>query len=324
MKLDADGVLKLATSMGFRPDYVEKSLWLLELIDSLMKHPALKGKLALKGGTALNLFLFELPRLSIDIDINYIGSPDRPGMLEDKERIEPAIEGICHRLGITIRRRPAGHSGGKWSLKYPSRITAGGNLDLDLNYLLRVPLWPTAQMSSLPFGEIQCRNVTVLDIHELAAGKLAALFARHAPRDVFDTFLLLRDPRIDREKLRRGFVVYGAMSRRDWRTIEIGELDDSMERFEQEVSVLLRSGDAHTFSSVEILDGCRQMTSQLLLPFLDNEREFLRLINEEGRIEPSLISNDAAWNQRITSHPALIWKTRSVREHRGFSEAPED
>jgi len=56
---------------------------LLGLLEGLRKHPYLKDRLALKGGTALNLFLFDLPCLSVDIDVNYIGSADRDVMLEE-------------------------------------------------------------------------------------------------------------------------------------------------------------------------------------------------------------------------------------------------
>jgi hypothetical protein len=45
----------------------EKVQRLLELLVSLRSHPFLKERIALKGGTALNLFVFRLPRLSVDI-----------------------------------------------------------------------------------------------------------------------------------------------------------------------------------------------------------------------------------------------------------------
>ncbi len=53
---------------------LEKSVRLLTLLNAFCEHPQLAGKLALKGGTALNLFLFDVPRLSVDIDLNYVGA----------------------------------------------------------------------------------------------------------------------------------------------------------------------------------------------------------------------------------------------------------
>lgn len=54
----------------------------------------LKNKWALKGGAALNLFIFDLPRLSVDIDLNYIGNIDRDEMLKDRPKIQSTITAI--------------------------------------------------------------------------------------------------------------------------------------------------------------------------------------------------------------------------------------
>lgn len=85
-----------ATSHGYRPEILEKVYRLLDLIDVFMKVPFLKKTLVLKGGTAINLFCTDkLPRLSLDIDFNYIGATDRETMLEDKNKIDQLISDIC-------------------------------------------------------------------------------------------------------------------------------------------------------------------------------------------------------------------------------------
>jgi hypothetical protein len=126
MKHSREKVSKIAGGSGFRPEYVEKVPWLMDLLDGLTRHPFLEGKLALKGGTALNLFFYPLPRLSVDVDLNCVSSPDRAVLLAERPQIEKAIEGVCQRLGLAVRRQPDEHSGGKWSLKYPSGITPSG------------------------------------------------------------------------------------------------------------------------------------------------------------------------------------------------------
>ncbi len=65
---------------------LEKVIRLLGLLNALRSHPFLKGRIALKGGTALNLFVFDVPRLSVDIDLNYIGARDRDTMLAERPR----------------------------------------------------------------------------------------------------------------------------------------------------------------------------------------------------------------------------------------------
>lgn len=320
MKPTRQSLTRIAEETGFRAEYVEKVLWLMELLDGLARHPFLDGKIALKGGTALNLFFYPLPRLSVDIDLNYIGGPDREVMIRERPAVERAIEGVCERLGLAVRRKPDEHSGGKWSLRYASVLTPGGNLQLDLNFLLRVPLWPVGRLTSVNFGDRRCLDVHVLDLHEIAAGKLAALFARGAPRDVFDAARLLEDPRIEPRKLRIGFVLYGAMSRRDWREVRTEDIRVPSESLGNEVAVLLRRDGRGEASGADFARRCRLRVEELLLPLCDYEREFLRLINEEGVIRPDLLTSDEGLCSRIASHPAFQWKAQNTRSHRGMPE----
>lgn len=81
MRVSREHLMQEATATGFRPEMLEKVIHLLALLDALRQHPFLTNRWVLKGGTALNLFVFDLPRLSIDIDINYIGAADRETML---------------------------------------------------------------------------------------------------------------------------------------------------------------------------------------------------------------------------------------------------
>jgi predicted nucleotidyltransferase component of viral defense system len=81
MKPSPEKLAAEAEATGFRVDVLEKVARLLGLLDALRSHPFLEKRLVLKGGTALNLFMFEVPRLSVDIDLNYIGSADRQEML---------------------------------------------------------------------------------------------------------------------------------------------------------------------------------------------------------------------------------------------------
>ncbi len=70
-------LMREAADAGFQKDPFEKVIRLTELLESLRSHPFLKPRIALKGGTALNLFVFDVPRLSVDIDLNYIGARPR-------------------------------------------------------------------------------------------------------------------------------------------------------------------------------------------------------------------------------------------------------
>jgi hypothetical protein len=63
MRISPEKLAAEAETTGFRPEVLEKVAHLLGLLDAIRSHPFLQGKLVLKGGTALNLFIFDVPRL---------------------------------------------------------------------------------------------------------------------------------------------------------------------------------------------------------------------------------------------------------------------
>jgi hypothetical protein len=94
VKLSRERLLQESEATGFRPEVLEKVIHLLTLLTGFNQHPLLRERVALKGGTALNLFILDLPRLSVDIDLNYVGAVDVATMQADP--IENEIEQAFH------------------------------------------------------------------------------------------------------------------------------------------------------------------------------------------------------------------------------------
>jgi predicted nucleotidyltransferase component of viral defense system len=86
-----ESLARIAGETGHPPATLEKVLRLLDLLDEIARDDALHGRFALKGGTALNLFHLELERLSVDIDLNYVGAYDRATMLAERPLLEAAL-----------------------------------------------------------------------------------------------------------------------------------------------------------------------------------------------------------------------------------------
>lgn len=316
----AESLTRTATETGFDLGVVEKVGLLFELLEGIRAHPFLKNRMVLKGGTALNLFVFEVPRLSVDIDLNYVGAVDRGAMLAERPGIERALAAVCGRAGLAVRRVPADHAGGKWRLGYTSFFGQPGALELDVNFMLRAPLWPVQVASSQSLGELVAQEIPVLDLHELAAGKLAALFGRSAARDLFDVRNLMRHARLDQARLRLGFVVYGGLSRRDWRTVTLDDIvADEREVARQLVPVLsadVAPSPAALADWVDALvDECRDRVSAVL-PLSADEVEFLNALNDRGEIEPERLTSDADLQDLLRVHPGLLWKAQNVRAYR--------
>jgi len=319
MKISPSDILTIAESVDFNANIVEKVIYLLNLLNAINSHPFLKGKLALKGGTALNLFVFNIPRLSIDIDLNYVGSDSRDSLLKNRPKIDKAIKAVFEREGFIVKRLPEEHAGGKWRLSYQSYTGQPGILEVDINFMFRIPLWKVERMDSYVFGNYQAVNIPVLDIHELAAGKLAALFARHQARDLYDTNLLLKSKDLDIERLRVAFVIFGALNRKDWRTISLNDiLFDSAELEKMLIPVLHKNAipdktKVKLFTQRLTKECLKQLS--LILPFKKNELEFLDKVLDKGEIEPAVITDDIELQNRIKKHPMLLWKTLNVREY---------
>jgi hypothetical protein len=324
VKISYNKLIAEAETTGFRPEILEKVFQLFGLLDTLWEHPYLKGKLVLKGGTALNLFVFEMPRLSVDIDLNYIGAEGLDEMLEDRSKIEKALQSVFGRQGFNVRRMPQGHAGGKWSLRYTSSFGEGGNLEVDLNFMYRIPLWDISFMDSKTLGPWKVSGVPVLDIHELAAGKLVALFARTKARDLFDSHKILSIETLDAELLRIGFLVYGAMSRKDWRTISIDGIKFDVSDLENQLLPTLHTQTIGSREEIikysnKLEAECRKMLTKIL-PFEDNELAFLNLVLDHGEIDPSLITSDSVLRKKIQDQPMLKWKARNVRQYKRLSK----
>ena len=115
-------------------------------------------------------------------------------------------------------------------------------------------------------------------------------------------------------------MIYGAMNRRDWRTVTIEEVNLDVKDFEQKLLPTLRSLEVEvtrlSLSVNDLVDDCRNALRNLL-PFTSPEMEFLNLILDKGEIVPELLTADKDLQDRIRIHPLLEWKVLNVRAHKG-------
>src|SRR5690554_662756 len=127
-----------AVELGFVRDTLEKVYRLVDILEYLNTNPILKDSLALKGGTAINLTIFNLPRLSVDIDLDYVQTDNKEEMLANRERINDAIERFMVVQGyVKSPQSKTPHALDSWVFGY---INAAGNRDnikIEINYSLR-------------------------------------------------------------------------------------------------------------------------------------------------------------------------------------------
>jgi len=208
----------LAAERQLQPATLERVIRLIDILDAFGADALIGSRIALKGGTALNVFHSDLDRLSVDIDVNYVGATEKERMDADRPGLEDRIERLMESKGYAARRGPSEHAGGKWVYRYATALGGAGTIEIDINYLFRGPLYGVDRMSSVPIGSYRATNVPVLDIHEIVAGKMVALMTRHAARDLFDAHRIIAMPDLDWTKIKAATLMIGASAKSfDWR-----------------------------------------------------------------------------------------------------------
>ena len=318
MILSKERLLKEKQNTGYRQEIIEKVVWLMEMLNAIADDSYLSKRLALKGGTALNLFYFNLPRLSVDADLNYVGAIDRDTMLQERPEIENRMKGLFERMGLSLVRNPNKHAGGKMIWRYPSSLGNQGNIEVDLNFMYRVPLLPTEHKSSIILAGKQVNNLQVLNIHELAAGKLTALLERQTGRDFFDANELFQYGQIQKDMLRLIFVIYAAMcSKKDMLKISLEDIVIDRVDMKNKLIPVMKNDFYEGFSSIEewtkSLIKNIQSNFRALLPFTLPEQQFIHSVVSGEGIKPELLVSDSVFADLVKTHPALLWAGKKIK-----------
>ncbi len=320
--ITARDVTRLSAETGFRTEIVEKVLRLTGILDRLDRHEVTRDNWLLKGGTALNLLHLDVPRLSVDIDVNYVGAQEVATMRDARPEFERALTACCEREGCAVRRSPSEHAGGKFRLRYPSVFGGTQNLEVDVSYVARVPLWGRVR-EPVRFPPGSALQVPTLTINELAAGKFTALVQRAVARDAFDaaSLLELHPDLLERPSFRVAFVCAAAGSRTDIRQLRPRQPILPPLAFERELEPLLRlrpkqDGGGDPSEVARRIEDRVSPALARLLTWSPGERRFLDRLLDEGEVEPALLHEDPEIQARIRTQPMVQWKAQNVREYR--------
>ena len=315
---------QLGNDTGFPPTQLEKVVRLLALVDDIFDDPYLGGLVSLTGGTALNMFVLPAPRLSFDLDLNYIATPDPDVMKAERPRFEAAMRSMFEAHHLELKRAPSGtaHAGGKWDLRYRTAWGHRDSIAVDVSYVRRVPLWSPTRRDSHRLGRWQATGVTVADVHELAAGKLNAFYTRALPRDLFDVGLIPTLPGLDPSKLRTAFIVYGAGARPDWRDVCAATPTVTPQDLAAQLRATLPRGEAARTRPINVGVYLAELANKaipaqrMVVPFNPAEQAFLDGVLDRAAIRPDLLTDDPMLRRRIAADPWVLWKAHNVRGYR--------
>jgi hypothetical protein len=308
----------LAAERQLQPTTLERVIRLIDILDAFGADTLIGPCVALKGGTALNVFHFDLDRLSVDIDVNYVGAIEKERMDADRPRFEDRIKRLMESKGYAARREPSEHAGGKSTYRYASALGGAGTIEIDINYLFRGPLYGVDRRSSAAIGSYRATNVPVLDIHEIVAGKMVALVTRRAARDLFDAHRIIRMLDLDWTKIKAATLMIGASAKRfDWRTAspeaigcEVGDITVNLTMCLHHRYFDAFGGPAGWIESVTA--ECREKLAPLF-QLTPGERAFLDALLDRGDIDTSSLDVPAPVRAAIEASPALRWKAQNVK-----------
>ena len=188
--------------MAFRDIYRRQVALLVRILPLVAEESCF----ALKGGTAINLFIRDMPRLSVDIDLTYVPVAPRA---ESLAAIDAAMKRIVARVKKAIPEAQVIMSGSEGAITTLFVREGGVQTKIEVTPVLRGCVYEpeTRSVSDAVESTFGFAEIPVVSFADLYAGKIVAALDRQHPRDLFDVRDLLANEGID-DDLRKAFIVY--------------------------------------------------------------------------------------------------------------------
>ncbi len=281
----------------------------VELMLKAIPHVAAEACFAIKGGTAINLFVRDMPRLSVDIDLAY---------LPVEERRETALKKISEslrRIAVALKRAmPAvkiHESQAQESKRTTKLIVASGQtrIKIEPNDVIRGSVFPVGERELTERAQKMFeRSVTapVLSVPDLYGGKICAALDRQHPRDLFDVRVLLEHEGVT-DEIRKVFVVYLASHDRPIREL----LDPTRKEIRQVYESEFEGMTIDKIAYEDLIAAREALIKTLKNELTENEKAFLISL-KEGQPKWNLMDIEG-----IEKLPAVQWKLKNIH---GMSE----
>ena len=281
------------------PSYIDAARLLIQVAPAVFE----SGVFALKGGTAINLFVRDMPRLSVDLDLVF---PDH-SLPRDKAlaRINEAIRHAAERLktrGFQVRTVTTTGAGETKILVRRRNI----EIKVEVNFVLRGTVHPVrlASLSAKARDTLQAElEIPMVSLEDIYGGKLVAALDRQHPRDLFDVMQLYAHESIT-PAIRRAFVVYLASHNRPIHEVLSPVPRDITQDFERTFVGMT----TEPVKLADLLSVRDRLMTELPQKLDSNERQFLL----------SLVSNAPEWPLLNIAHlewlPAVRWKLKNLKQ----------
>jgi len=279
--------------MEITQQYKDRVSLLLDILPIVAKRKCF----ALKGGTALNLFIWEMPRLSVDIDLVYLPISDRDEAFKD---ISANLTIIKDELEKILRIKVVLTDNAKLVCS-----KGGAIVKVEVNTIIRGSLFDVEKIEVVDavqdeFGKFAA--ISVLNKAEIYGGKICAALDRQHPRDIFDVSKILDEGEGDfNEKIKEAFMFYLLSHNRPINEILFSRINDKKADFKNQFEGMAKEKfDYEDFIKISKL--LREKISNL---FSDNDKKFI-LSFKQGKPDWSLFVKD------ISQYPSIKWKLANI------------
>ena len=310
MQYDRMALGRQAKELGFVRDTFEKVCRLADVLAFMEQDAVTKDCLALKGGTAINLTIFNLPRLSVDIDMDFSENLPLDAMQEKRAIITTRIEKYMTANGYLLSQKSKYyHALDSFVYEYQNAGGVRDNLKIEVNYMLRCHVLEVRRRKvDLPWLD---RELTVLSVDpmEIFASKIVALIDRAAPRDLYDLHNMLRFGLFDeseQELLRRCVVFYAAIGTEETPTAFSFDAIMAIQQNKIKTDLLPVLRNSTFFDVKAAQDECIGYLEKLLV-LTERETEFLQAFRGK-QYSPKLLFDEETIVDRVSDHPMARWK----------------
>ncbi len=309
-----DYIENISKKTGFIQSTLEKVDRLIKILEWTNSDMKLNKMLALKGGTAINVAIFNFPRLSVDIDFDLTENLKKEEMIEERQNIHKLLVNYLNANNYKINIQKSINTYALDSI-VAEYLDIKGNIDnikIEINYMNRVHILDTKRIK-VNTDVFEDKHLIIHCIHpiEIYAAKLCALLNRTTARDLYDVYILSRYNLFDNyeKKLLKQCFMLEYIAINDYR---LGDMKiDNIEKLKtQDIKTKLLPTLKDRNPRKSNVDEMKQVVRDYLSDILvvdNNIKEFYDKF-QRGIYEPELIVDDDEIIKRIKEHPMIKWK----------------
>lgn len=304
MKYD---IAYLTRKLAIGERFVEKVCRISDVLYEISLQDFLHKRLALYGGSALNLIYFkDIPRLSVDLDFNYrqFGSEDWGNV---RNEIDDRLKIILKDIGYSDIAIQPTYPLLRMEIFYKNISGARDSFKIEIGYMRRMPVLRNDAINKFfHIGKEEYFPILTPQKEELFANKHCTMLYRGSGRDLFDAYQITKQD-MNLEIFRKCLVIDSLMGRGlKLHEIDIADTIDTI-RIDENLKTLLRKRDMLE----ELKNEVTIFTAKVIQAIESKEKDAINNFYDKKTFTPELIGKEI-FHPHIKEHPAIKWALQNL------------